>query len=78
MKIYRIPITIHATAYVKADNITSASERALDILDHEDLHFEGTFTSGLPLDHAALPEVSISPAMTVGKIDYDYAEEISE
>lgn len=63
--VYRVELTLHATAYVKADSDTSAlaitcGHEGLDVSD---------ILSGLPFDDPNLPDFSLSPAMTVGKVE---------
>jgi hypothetical protein len=66
MPVYSIDLKVAATAYVKAESKAAAiaalkeeiSERfGTDLSDFE--------TSGLPFDSEDLPDISLSPAMTV-------------
>jgi hypothetical protein len=69
-KLYRVPITIHATAYIKAKSVHEAdtlakvlkgTEFSLAIGDDA-----GVAVSGRAFDHPDLPTVSLSPVTTIG------------
>lgn len=68
MSLYRVEVKICATAYVKANNPTEAIKKATalsgsspDILDSGG----EVPVSGAKFDDPALPEISLSPAMTI-------------
>ena len=78
MPIYSIDIKIYATAYIRADNEKQAAERAASlenlILQVRDVGSEVAI-SGRDFTDPALPDLSISPAMTiVGPEDDDEPE----
>ena len=60
MKVYRIEAILVATFYVKADSPNEAKAKAKEYAG-----LEAPEISGLGFDSQGLPEVSISPAMTV-------------
>ena len=68
MKLYAIDVTIHATAYVKADSADEARNKAVATLKDRQADLVGSHTSELRYDDPALPEVSLSPAMTIGDV----------
>jgi hypothetical protein len=65
VNLYSIDIKVVATAYVKANSEEEAREKA------KGLHMDGLEVSGDPLiserryDDPELPEISLSPAMTI-------------
>lgn len=76
MTLYRIDIKIAATAYIKADTPEAALEVAKDwgrdlcspvirAPHHEDAWLGEVPISGRRFNDAALPDASISPAMTI-------------
>lgn len=69
MNVYRIDVTLAATAYVKAESVNEAKllvrnleGRALEVQETGDCEVR---ISGARYDSPTLPEVSLSPAMTV-------------
>ena len=80
MKLFSIDVQVWATAYVKAETAKEAFEIAKGlkwsspiILDSEG----DVEVSGLPYDDEDLPDVSLSPAMTIhGPKDGDVPEEV--
>jgi hypothetical protein len=81
MPIYSIAVTVYATAYVRAASPEEAKAKAAALenlaLEVEDVASEVP-TSGLKLNDPALPEVSLSPAMTVIGPDKDDVPELAE
>ena len=74
--LFRVPVTIAATAYVKAHTEDEAVSKALDVLGEADLTVSGdNLISGKSFDSPDLPEVSLSPAMTVYEIQ-GYADQV--
>lgn len=78
MPIYGIDVKIYGTAYIRADNEKQAAERAASlenvILQVRDAGSEVAI-SGRNFTDPALPDLSISPAMTiVGPEDDDEPE----
>ncbi|MBX8803291.1 hypothetical protein HBA92_21430 [Ochrobactrum sp. MR28] len=80
MKIFSVPITLYGTAYVKAETAEAAHARAsvmtngcVEIMgDNRDLF------CGLAFDNPCLPDLSISPAITIGDVDgLEFVEEVS-
>jgi hypothetical protein len=81
MPIYSIAVTVIATAYVRAASPKEAKEKAMTlentVLEVEDGGSEVTISS-LKLTDPALPEISLSPAMTVIGPDKIDAPELLE
>lgn len=71
MALYRTDIWIAATAYVQADSAEEAAEmvNTLDMcgfdLDEQMLDLDGVEISGKRFDDPDLPELSLSPAVSV-------------
>jgi len=69
MKVYRIDVQIAGTLYVKATSEKAAREIATDATDMVCLEVEDVCSeieiSGKQYDDPDLPDVSLSPAMTV-------------
>ena len=63
-KLYSIDVQICGTAYVRASSKLAALAK-LGRLTYDHLEFKGSHVSDLPYDHADLPAVSLSPAMTL-------------
>jgi len=78
MSVYSIAVTIYATAYIRAASPHEAKAKAEALENHAlevlDAGSEVAI-SGLPLADPALPDVSLSPAMTVIGPDKDDAPE---
>jgi hypothetical protein len=70
MPVYRIEATVAVTFYVKAVKESGAVLKARDFIGREPPD-----VSSLPYADPELPEISISPAMTVQSVD-DLAEEV--
>lgn len=72
MGVYRIEVTIHATAYVRADSEADAVKMAKEIegngMELRENRDADIPISGQHFDSCELPELSLSPAMTIGKI----------
>jgi CO/xanthine dehydrogenase FAD-binding subunit len=68
MKIYSVPFVVYATAYVKANSIEEAVEKA-DALKDQELLANGNEFWHKEIDHPDLPDVTLSPAMTIGDMD---------
>lgn len=68
MPIYGIDIKVYATAYIRADNEKQAAERAASlenaVLQVQDAGSEVAI-SGRDFADPALPDLSLSPAMTI-------------
>lgn len=65
MKLFRVEMTIAATAYIRAESAEEAEQKA-EALAHEVLEVsDDNLISGLDFDDPDLPEVSLSPAMTI-------------
>jgi hypothetical protein len=68
MPLYRIAVTIYGTAYIHAVDPKEVTEKAAllenALLEVSDAGSEVTI-SGATFADAALPEISLSPAMTV-------------
>ena len=64
MSIYQIDLKVAATAYIRANSKEEAIQALKDEIgrgcDYADLEI-----SGLRLSHPELPDISLSPAMTV-------------
>lgn len=78
MKLFSVPLTIYGTAYVKAENAEAAHARASEMKnscveivgDNRDLF------CGLAFNNPCLPDMSISPAITIGDMeDVSFVEE---
>lgn len=65
MKIYQIDVEVAATAYIQAKNKDEARRRLKDFIANGLGEMSGPEVSGLRLDDPALPDVSLSPAMTL-------------
>ncbi len=81
MLIYSIAVTVYATAYVRAGSPEEAKAKAVALenlaLEVEDVASEVPI-SGLKLSDLRLPDVSLSPAMTVIGPDKDDEPELAE
>ena len=83
MKLFSIPITIYATAYVKADDAETAYSRARE-LSNSAIEIVGDSRDlfcGLAFDNPCLPDMSLSPAITIADAEsFDLAdiEEVAE
>lgn len=64
MKVYRIEMQVCATAYIKASSEDRALAKAKKLADTE-LMVDGLMISSAQFDNPDLPEVSLSPAMTI-------------
>ena len=79
MKLYSIDVKIYGTAYIKADSPEHALEIAENLKNeciYTDTSFEGVEISGAKFDDPDLPEVSLSPAMTIHGPDPDAKPEL--
>lgn len=68
MPVYSIEVQVAATAYIRAKNPAEAMEKAKALKDSSpDILDSGgdVPVSGARLDSSDLPEVSLSPAMTI-------------
>jgi hypothetical protein len=76
MIVYSVPVIVHATAYIKAEDEQDAQSKAL-VLQGATLVVQdsGQLISGLKYADPRLPEVSLSPAMIVGNPDLALIEE---
>lgn len=76
MTLYCAEITIAATVYVQAKNKTEAKKMIREL--HHDISEDGfsELISGARFDDPDLPEISLSPAMTLyaDKLTIDRAE----
>jgi hypothetical protein len=74
-------VRIYATAYVKADTIEKALEMAKHLpasqLEFEEMSGGDIDISGRAFDDDALPDMSLSPSMTIDGIDEGSIEEVS-
>lgn len=81
MPIYSIAVTVYATAYIRAGSPEEAKAKAAALENHAlevvDAGSEVAI-SGLRLSDPALPDVSLSPAMTVIGPDKDDTAEWME
>lgn len=81
MPIYSITVTIYGTAYIRADNPKDAFAKAASmenaVLEVSDAGSEVAI-SGARLSDPGLPEISLSPAMTVIGPDKDDKPELAE
>ena len=82
-KVFSVPVTIYATAYIIAENAESALEKSKKISDRS-IEFPKNMTigsfgsndlilSGEEFDDPDLPEVSLSPVMTIGSPEGDHS-----
>lgn len=66
---YRIPVTVQATAYVRAANADEAGRKLYDAIQKDPILEVGDdscgWISGRRFDDPDLPVVSLSPAMTI-------------
>lgn len=79
MSIYRVDVVVYASLYVRADDADQARARASGlenlVLEVADTGRSEVPICGLRYDDPALPDVSLSPAMTViGPGDNDEPE----
>lgn len=66
MNLYSVELRLAATAYVKAESPEEALERAKTLIgDPLELESDDETISGRKYDDPELPEVSLSPAMTI-------------
>lgn len=81
MPIYSITVTVYATAYIRAASPHEAKAKALALENHvlevEDVGSEVAI-SALKLNDLELPDISLSPAMTVIGPDKDDLPELVE
>ena len=81
MSIYSIAVTVYATAYVRAGSPAEAKAKVAALenlaLEVEDVASEVPI-SGLKLTDPALPDISLSPAMTVIGSDKDDEPELAQ
>lgn len=83
MKLYSIDVRIYGTAYIKAESAEKALEiakkmkhQALEVTDAGESDIE---ISGLRFDNPNLPDVSLSPAMSIhGPDEDDFPEEADD
>lgn len=68
MKVFSVPMIIHATAYIRAADADKAFAMA-STLGEQTVNWEDNsdIFSGKQFDDPNLPEMSISPAMTIGE-----------
>lgn len=71
-KLYQIEVTLAATLYVKADSEQAALEIANATAPNAHIEVEDAGSevpiSGAMFDDPELPEISLSPAMTLSKV----------
>lgn len=72
MKVFRIEVTLQATAYVQADTEEAAcvimrklDQETLELSRRDQQLSEELWISGRHYDDPALPAISLSPAMTL-------------
>lgn len=75
MNLYSIPMTVYATAYIRAETPEAAMEIAEGLTD---LSIEEVEVSGLQFDDPDLPDISFSPAMTIGEPEHGIEPELAE
>lgn len=72
MKLYQTDIPVWATVYVKAESEEAAKKKVLELaglcINEHDGESEVEFSSQR-FDDPDLPEISLSPAMTIGTPD---------
>jgi hypothetical protein len=78
MKVFSIPVMIHATVYVRAENAGDALSQARDLVGGAVYAGENEDFCGKDYSDSYLPDVSISPAMTVGELDPHFIEEVHD
>ncbi len=71
MKIYSVPIMIYATAYVKAESPDAAHEKAREMSNGtiEIIGDSRDLFCGLAFDNPCSPDMSLSPAVTIGDVE---------
>lgn len=72
MSLYAFDITLHATVYVKAETAAKA-RRAANLFTGNGLQLAIHEDAALPIsdrkyEDPSLPDVSLSPAVTIGKV----------
>lgn len=65
MKLYQIDMMVVATAYIRAASQAEAMVKALSLKDEGLIVSGDELISGRRFDDAALPSLSLSPAMTI-------------
>lgn len=75
-KVYSIGVALYATAVIKADSEAHALRIARKLKGRAliaNMAIDGgaTLTSGLNYDNPDLPDVSLSPAVTIGGLEFD-------
>lgn len=81
MSIYSITVTVYATVYVRAGSPEEAKAKAAALENHAlEIADAGSEVaiSGLKLSDPDLPDVSLSPAMTLVGPDKDDMPELAE
>jgi hypothetical protein len=72
MKIYSVDIPVWASVYIKAENEEEAKQKLLTVaglcINEHDGESE-VEVSNLRFDDPDLPEISLSPAMTIAPLD---------
>lgn len=79
MKVFSVPITIYATAYVKADSAAAAHSKAREMTNGavEIMGDSRDLFCGLAFDNPCLPDMSLSPAITIGGVEtIEHVEEV--
>lgn len=74
MSLYSIAVTVYATAYIRAGSAAEAKAKAAALENHAlEVADRGSEVaiSGLALNDPDLPDISLSPAMTVIGPDKD-------
>lgn len=71
MKIFSVPITIYATAYLKAESAEAAHTKAREMTSGsvEIMGDSRDLFCGLAFDNPCLPDMSLSPAITIGDVE---------
>lgn len=65
MTIYSIDLKVAATAYVRADSQADAIQALKDEIGLNGCDYADIEISGVALDSPELPDISLSPAMTI-------------
>lgn len=79
MKVYSLDVKVWATAYIKANNEEEALRKAKTLAGayiNEQDGIGEVEISGLSYNNPELPEISLSPAMTIGEIEDDRLDHI--
>lgn len=78
MPLYTVPVTIYATAYIRADNAEKAAEQ-VKTLENRQIEVQGDdLISDYAFDDPNAPEISLSPSMQISDAEIRYLDVVQE